>query len=43
MIDEPIRTDMDRIYGINYVRESGFDIERTVDSLISLSLDHVAI
>lgn len=43
MIDEPIRTDTDRIDGVNYVRESGFDIKRTVDSLISLYLDHVAI
>lgn len=43
MVDEPIRTDMDRIDGVNYVRESGFDIKRTVDSLTSLYLDHVAI
>ena len=43
MIDEPIRTDTDRIDGVNYVRESGFDIKCTVDSLISLYLDHVAI
>lgn len=43
MVDEPIRTDMDRIDGANYVRESGFDIKCTVDSLISLYLDHVAI
>lgn len=43
MVDEPIRADMDRIDGANYVRESGFDIKCTVDSLISLYLDHVAI
>lgn len=42
MIYEPIRTDMDRIDGVNYVRESGFDIKRTVDSLTSLYLDHAA-
>lgn len=42
MIDEPIRTDMDRIDGVNYVRESGFDIKRTVDSLTSLYLNHAA-
>ena len=43
MIDEPIRADSDRIDGVNYVRESGFDIKRTVDSLTSLYLDHAAI
>lgn len=43
MIDEPIRADTDRPDGVNNVRRSGFDIKRTVDSLASLYLDHVAI
>lgn len=43
MVNEPIRANMDRIDGVNYVRESGFDIKRTIDSLASLYLDHAAI
>ena len=42
MVDEPIRADLDRVDGVDYVRESGFDIERVTSFLTSLYLDHVA-
>ena len=43
MVDEPIRADSDRIDGVNYVGESGFDITCAVGFLTALYLDHVAI
>ena len=43
MVDEPIRADSDRIDGVNYVGESGFDITCAAGFLTALYLDHVAI
>lgn len=43
MVDEPIRADLDRIDGVNYVGESGFDITCAAGFLTALYLDHVAI
>lgn len=40
MVDEPIRADLDRVDGVDNVRESGFDIRSTVASLTSLYLNH---
>lgn len=43
MVNEPIRADSDRIDGVNYVGESGFDITCAAGFLTALYLDHVAI
>ena len=43
MVNEPIRADLDRIDGVNYVGESGFDITCAAGFLTALYLDHVAI